>query len=228
MKFFKKKKSPSIYKVAPQYNTRQKALGVLAALIILIFVLFSFFSGKDSSPSINTSGGKDTEGTEQLKLNETKHTLGTSSFAISTPEGFSQDRNPPYELSVLFKKPAGDLKHDKITVSKYLISNKNDPFHEIKQDLKNPIEGFKLQGSSIKKLQNGSECLVVQYSVDPTLNQSDTTTKVKEEAGHEEYFIDYYIKYSNEVWLASLSSPGKDSLYLVNSELVADSFKLFR
>ena len=134
MKFFKKQRPASIYGETPQYNTRQKALGASAAIIILLFIIFSFFSGKESSPSIDPAKNN-SQNTEQLKLKESRHTLGISNFAISTPEGFNQNKDT-------------DPKDDSLQV----IENQLKTFAT--DDLK----------TNITKLNDGRNILIAEHS----------------------------------------------------------------
>ena len=140
MKFLKKQKPSSIYGTSPQYNTKQKVLGASAGLIILLFIIFSLFGGRSSSPSISTSGSKKSPDTKELKLNQSKHTLGVSNFAISTPEGFDQNKDDDFLKNnsgkVLFRKSASGTQYDFISVNKRSSEAKENTLLTIEKQLK--------------------------------------------------------------------------------------------
>ncbi len=226
MKFFKKQKPSSIYGTSPQYNTKQKVLGASAGLIILLFIIFSLFGGRSSSPSISTSGSKKSPDTKDLKLNQSKHTLGVSNFAISVPEGFNQnkDKNSFKNDSgeVLFQKASNGLKYDFISISKYSSENKDDSLIKIEKQLK--IFTQKDLRTEITKLDDGRDVLITEYT------SSYDSRQIQDEGSNSNqssnYFTDYYLVDSGSIWQISLSSVVKDSTYLNNSLQVTKSFKL--
>lgn len=226
MKFLKKQKPSSIYGTSPQYNTKQKVLGASAGLIILLFIIFSLFGGRSSSPSISTSGSKKSPDTKELKLNQSKHTLGVSNFAISVPEGFNQnkDKNSFKNDSgeVLFQKASNGLKYDFISISKYSSEKKDDSLVKIEKQLK--IFTQKDLRTEITKLDDGRDVLITEYA------SSYDSRQIQDEGSNSNqssnYFIDYYLVDSGSIWQISLSSVAKDSTYLNNSLQVTKSFKL--
>ncbi len=226
MKFLKKQKPSSIYGTSPQYNTKQKVLGASAGLIILLFIIFSLFGGRSSSPSISTSGSKKSPDTKDLKLNQSKHTLGVSNFAISVPEGFNQnkDKNSFKNDSgeVLFQKASNGLKYDFISISKYSSENKDDSLIKIEKQLK--IFTQKDLRTEITKLDDGRDVLITEYT------SSYDSRQIQDEGSNSNqssnYFTDYYLVDSGSIWQISLSSVVKDSTYLNNSLQVTKSFKL--
>ena len=225
MKFLKKQKPASIYGETPQYNTRQKALGASAAIIILLFIIFSFFSGKESSPSIDPAKNN-SQNTEQLKLKESRHTLGISNFAISTPEGFNQNKDTDFLKNnrgeVLFRKSASGLKYDFISVAKQSSDPKDDSLQVIENQLKTfATDDLK---TNITKLNDGRNILIAEHSSYFDRRQIQSSDSNSDDSIN--YSVEYYMVEVNSIWQISFSSITKDSLYLKSSLQVVESFKL--
>lgn len=227
MKFFKKQRPASIYGEAPQYNTRQKALGASAIIVILLFIIFSLFSRGGSAPSINPAKNN-AKNTEQLKLNQSKHTLGISNFAISTPEGFSQNEDVNYLKNnngeVLFRKSASGLKYDFISISKRSSEPKDNSLQTIEEQLKTFADSD--LKTNITKLNDGRNLLIAEYSSDFDRRQIQNKNPSSGSDQTINYFIDYYLIDKSSIWRISFSSISKDSLYLKSSLQVVESFKL--
>lgn len=225
MKFFKKQKPSSIYGETPQYNTRQKALGASAIIVILLFIIFSLFSRGGSAPSINPAKNN-AKNTEQLKLNQSKHTLGISNFAISTPEGFNQNKDTDFLKNnrgeVLFRKSASGLKYDFISVAKQSSDPKDDSLQVIENQLKTfATDDLK---TNITKLNDGRNILIAEHSSYFDRRQIQSSDSNSDDSIN--YSVEYYIVEVNSIWQISFSSITKDSLYLKSSLQVVESFKL--
>ena len=225
MKFFKKQRPASIYGEAPQYNTRQKALGASAIIVILLFIIFSLFSRGGSAPSINPAKNN-AKNTEQLKLNQSKHTLGISNFAISTPEGFSQNEDVNYLKNnngeVLFRKSASGLKYDFISISKRSSEPKDNSLQTIEEQLKTFADSD--LKTNITKLNDGRNILIAEHSSYFDRRQIQSSDSNSDDSIN--YSVEYYIVEVNSIWQISFSSITKDSLYLKSSLQVVESFKL--
>jgi hypothetical protein len=226
MKFLKKQKPSSIYGTSPQYNTKQKVLGASAGLIILLFIIFSLFGGRSSSPSISTSGSKKSPDTKELKLNQSKHTLGVSNFAISVPEGFNQNKDTDFLKNnrgeVLFRKSASGLKYDFISVAKQSSDPKDDSLQVIENQLKTfATDDLK---TNITKLNDGRNILIAEHSSYFDRRQIQSSDSNSDDSIN--YSVEYYIVEVNSIWQISFSSITKDSLYLKSSLQVVESFKL--
>ena len=225
MKFFKKQRPASIYGEAPQYNTRQKALGASAIIVILLFIIFSLFSRGGSAPSINPAKNN-AKNTEQLKLNQSKHTLGISNFAISTPEDFNQNKDTDFLKNnrgeVLFRKSASGLKYDFISVAKQSSDPKDDSLQVIENQLKTfATDDLK---TNITKLNDDRNILIAEHSSYFDRRQIQSSDSNSDDSIN--YSVEYYIVEVNSIWQISFSSITKDSLYLKSSLQVVESFKL--
>lgn len=227
MKFFKKQKPSSIYGDTPQYNVKQKVLGVTAAIIILLFIVISLFSGKDSSNG-TISTKTNSKNSEQQKLNESKHTIGISNFAISTPEGFNQNTNSDYlknnKGKVLFQKSASGVKYDFISINKRSSEPKEDSLLTIEDQLKTFAQPD--LKTDITKLKDGRNILIAEYSSNFDNRQLQDPTSTSRSGNSINYFVDYYLVDKNSIWQISFSSITKDSFYLKSSLQVVESFKL--
>ena len=228
MKFLKKQKPSSIYGTSPQYNTKQKVLGASAGLIIALFIIFSLFGGRSSSPSISTSGSKKSPDTKELKLNQSKHTLGVSNFAISVPEGFNQNKDDDFLKNnsgkVLFRKSASGTQYDFISVNKRSSEAKENTLLTIEKQLKTfATADLKTE---VTKLNDNRDVLIAEYSSKSENTQTQNQNFKTESGKLTSYYLDYYLVDMGSLWQISFSSVAKDSLYLKSSIQIVESFKL--
>lgn len=214
--FFKRLKpsssSPSIYGKESQFTTRQKTIGAISLVIILLFLVSLFFTKSSSSPNIENNS------TNNISLTEQHGLIADYNFTISIPEGFEQFQPEAKNSSkIFFRKQAEGISYDYINVG--LASLKTDDSYL--SGTEKSIKEYSEYSTRITQLDDGTEVLIVEGQADSNIGDQAINSETPNI-----YLVAYYIKKSEGIWQITVSSQNKDSEYIKSSVQIAKSLKL--